>query len=141
MCECSVSQKFMLSPARSVIFATPDGDINDSDIPVRLLSNHFRIAPENIIVVHDDVDIDFGRIKVKARGSSGGHNGIKSIAHQLGTSTFTRVKLGVGRPPRGEAMAVHVLKKMGHEMDTEVHAMGVEQSGPKYLTRFALNLQ
>lgn len=129
-CGCSVSEKFELSSGISVIFATPDSFMNMSGIPVRLLSNSFRIAPENIIVVHDDVDIDFGRVKVKARGGSGGHNGLKSIIHHLGTSAFCRVKLGVGRPPPGEAMSTHVLNAMGRDMDSEVNVpYAVRNSG------------
>ena len=138
-CGCSVSESFMLSPGHSVIFATPMSFMNISGMPVRLLMNCFRVAPENLIVVHDDVDIDFGRVKIKARGSSGGHNGIKSIMNRIGTAKFSRVKLGVGRPASDEAMAVHVLKKMGAGEEVEVRAYNIVTLIYYYLSLFLNN--
>jgi len=119
-CGCSISEEFELSPHCKVILATPETFINTSGIPVKLLSHRFRVAPEHIIVVHDDVDIAFGRVKVKGGGGAGGHNGVRSIVYHTGTSKFCRVKLGVGRPLPNEAMATHVLRPMGRDMDAEV---------------------
>ena len=129
-CGCAVSEPFVVSPNHSIILATPKSFMNISGMPVRLLLNYFRVAPENLIVVYDDVDLEFGRIRVRARGSAGGHNGIKSIIDNIGTPKFSRVKLGVGRPDPDESMAVHVLKKMDAGMDVEVRADNVVMLTP-----------
>ncbi|MEA2115333.1 MAG: aminoacyl-tRNA hydrolase [Thermodesulfobacteriota bacterium] len=65
-------------------------------------ADFYKIAPADILVVHDDLDLSAGRIKVVARGGAGGHNGIRSIINHLGTSDFARLKLGIGRPERNE---------------------------------------
>ena len=65
------------------------------------ISAYYQIEPDHIVVIHDDMDLDFGRIKVKAGGSAGGHNGIKSIDRALGTPKYARVRMGVGHAQRG----------------------------------------
>ena len=65
------------------------------------ISSYYQIEPNHIVVVHDDMDLDFGRIKVKSGGSAGGHNGIKSIDRSLGTPKYARVRMGVGHAQRG----------------------------------------
>lgn len=72
--------------------------MNLSGIAVGRLSRKFAIAPENIIVAHDDMDLPLGRMKLKKGGGTAGHNGLKSIVEHLGTNNFTRLRLGVGRP-------------------------------------------
>ena len=79
--------------------AKPLTYMNDSGNAVASISSYYQIEPNHIVVVHDDMDLDFGRIKVKSGGSAGGHNGIKSIISALGTDQFPRVKIGVGAKP------------------------------------------
>ncbi|RBQ00012.1 aminoacyl-tRNA hydrolase [Bifidobacterium xylocopae] len=88
---------------RSVKFflAKPVTFMNDSGDAVSSIASYYDIAPERIVVIHDDMDLDFGRIKVKAGGSAGGHNGIRSIDRSLGTNAYARVRLGVGHAQRG----------------------------------------
>ena len=76
--------------------AKPLTYMNESGNAVASISAYYQIEPDHIVVIHDDMDLDFGRIKVKAGGSAGGHNGIKSIDRSLGTSKYARVRMGVG---------------------------------------------
>ena len=79
--------------------AKPLTYMNESGNAVASISAYYQIEPDHIVVIHDDMDLDFGRIKVKAGGSAGGHNGIKSIIQELGSQDFPRVKIGVGAKP------------------------------------------
>ena len=78
--------------------AKPLTYMNESGNAVASISAYYQIEPDHIVVIHDDMDLDFGRIKVKVGGSAGGHNGIKNIIAHLGTDKFPRVKVGVGAP-------------------------------------------
>ncbi|HLU66962.1 MAG TPA: aminoacyl-tRNA hydrolase, partial [Kofleriaceae bacterium] len=84
------------------------------------------VDPEELIVVHDEIDLPFGRLRLKAGGGHGGHNGVRSIIEQLGRSDFLRVRVGVGRPERqgggaGDGrVSNHVLSDFPAEMDREV---------------------
>lgn len=73
--------------------------MNESGIPVGKLAAFHRIPAENIIVVHDELDLDPGRLRLKIGGGDNGHNGLKSIRAHLGTGEFLRVRMGIGRPP------------------------------------------
>jgi PTH1 family peptidyl-tRNA hydrolase len=90
----------------------PQTYMNLSGRAVRLVSKFFRLPPSEILAVHDDVDLPLGRLRLRAGGSAGGHNGIKSMIAELGTSDFPRLKLGVtagqGRPDGGRLVG-HVL--------------------------------
>ncbi|OTA27136.1 aminoacyl-tRNA hydrolase [Alloscardovia macacae] len=81
--------------------AKPLTFMNDSGNAVASICAYYSIDPSHVIVLHDDMDLDFGRMKVKTGGSAGGHNGIKSIDRSLGTPQYARVRLGVGHAARG----------------------------------------
>ncbi|MCI1212049.1 aminoacyl-tRNA hydrolase [Bifidobacterium tibiigranuli] len=81
--------------------AKPLTYMNDSGNAVASISAYYGIEAEHIVVIHDDMDLEFGRIKVKAGGSAGGHNGIKSIDRSLSTNQYARVRMGVGHAQRG----------------------------------------
>lgn len=81
--------------------AKPLTFMNDSGAAVSSISSYYQIEPDHIVIIHDDMDLDFGRIKVKAGGSAGGHNGIRSIDRSLGTPQYARVRMGVGHAQRG----------------------------------------
>jgi peptidyl-tRNA hydrolase, PTH1 family len=83
----------------TVILAQPTTFMNLSGQAVSLLLSYFRLSPDNLVVVHDDLDVPPGRIKISERGGPGGHRGIISIISHLHTEEFLRVKLGIGRPP------------------------------------------
>ncbi len=83
----------------TVILAQPTTFMNLSGQAVSLLLSYFKLSPEDLVVVHDDLDVPLWRLKLVERGGPGGHRGILSIINQLHTEEFLRVKLGIGRPP------------------------------------------
>jgi len=83
--------------------------MNNSGICIRELIEYFKIDAENIIVFHDDLDIDFGKVKAKFGGSSAGHNGIESIDKFIGKE-YSRVRIGIGKPKTKAGVSDHVLK-------------------------------
>ncbi len=95
---------------RPIIVAKPDKFMNLSGQPVAALARFFSVDPSNIVVVHDELDLDFGTIRLKLGGGEGGHNGLRSISQHLGTKDYLRVRVGVGRPPGRMDAASYVLK-------------------------------
>lgn len=89
------------------VLARPTSYMNESGRPVRELARWYKIDPADIIVVHDEIDLPFGEVRIKSGGGTAGHNGLGSIVNHLSTKEFTRVRVGVGRP-RGEGVE-HVL--------------------------------
>jgi len=81
----------------SCILMKPMAYMNRSGPPVQQLSNYFKIKSENILVIHDDIDLALGRVKIKEKGGDGGHKGIKSIIQSLGGGNFLRLRIGIGR--------------------------------------------
>lgn len=98
------------APGPRVVLAKPSTYMNTSGGPVAGLAQYFDVAPENVLVVHDEVDIPFGEIKCKRGGGEGGHNGLRDITKALGTRDYVRVRTGVGRPPGRMDTADFVLK-------------------------------
>ncbi|OBB99896.1 aminoacyl-tRNA hydrolase [Mycobacterium sp. 852013-50091_SCH5140682] len=94
---------------RSVVLAKPRTYMNESGRQVGPLAKFYSISPADIVVIHDELDIDFGRIRLKLGGGEGGHNGLRSVAAALGTKDFQRVRVGVGRPPGRQDAAAFVL--------------------------------
>jgi len=90
------------------VFVQSISGMNSSGIPVSALATYYGIKPEDVIVFHDDIDLNPGRIKVKTDGSSGGHNGLKSIDQYLG-SNYQRVRIGVGKPDKSIPILDYVL--------------------------------
>jgi PTH1 family peptidyl-tRNA hydrolase len=80
----------------------PETYMNDSGRAVGPAASFFKLAPEDVLVVHDEGDFDLGRLELKAGGGLAGHNGLRSIAQVLGTQDFLRLRIGVGRPERGD---------------------------------------
>lgn len=99
---------FFLGSEKVIIFQ-PLQYMNKSGQPIYKLLDYFNIESENLLVIHDDLDLDLGKIKFKQNGSSGGHNGIKSIINNLGTKEFKRLKIGIGRPPENVPVPDFVL--------------------------------
>ncbi len=84
--------------------------MNESGGPLKALGGFFDVAPEQFVIVHDELDIDFGRLRVKLGGGDNGHNGLKSLRGSLGTGDFHRVRVGIGRPPGQQTVHDFVLK-------------------------------
>jgi PTH1 family peptidyl-tRNA hydrolase len=94
-----------------VILAKPMSFMNLSGQPLKDLIEYFNIDFDNLIVIHDDIDLEFGRIKIKQNGGHGGHNGLKSIMNYLKTDKFARIRFGIRRPSEFEEVANYVLKR------------------------------
>lgn len=95
---------------KNAVLAKPLSYMNLSGGPASLLARYYDIAPAELLVVHDEIDIPFGAIKIKRGGGSGGHNGLKDITKALGTPEYLRVRVGVGRPPGRQDAADFVLR-------------------------------
>ena len=103
------------------ILAKPQTFMNLSGESVRQLLDYYKVDEESeLIVISDDVSLDVGQIRIRKKGSAGGHNGLKNIIAHLGHDTFTRVKMGVGEKPQGYDLADYVL---GHFTDQERKVM------------------
>lgn len=83
--------------------------MNLSGPPLKGLLREFKLSPDHLILVHDDLDMEPGRLRIKVGGGAGGHNGIKSVVEALGTPNFVRLKIGIGRPAPGQDSADYVL--------------------------------
>lgn len=105
--------------AGKVYALKPQTFMNLSGESVQPLMAFFKIDPSEILVVHDELDIPFGQINLKKGGGLAGHNGLKSIAKCLGTQDFYRMRVGIGRPPRG-SVSSWVLSNFPTEQDTEL---------------------
>ena len=95
---------------RRVVLAKPHSYMNVSGGPASALRDFFKVPTERIIVVHDELDLDFGRMRLKAGGGDNGHNGLKSLRQSLGSGDFLRVRVGIGRPPGQQEPADFVLR-------------------------------
>lgn len=84
--------------SKEIIFVKPLTYMNNSGICVSQIVNFYKIETSNILVIHDDMDLKLGEVRFRIKGSSGGHNGIKSIISMLGTQDFKRIKIGIGKP-------------------------------------------
>lgn len=92
-----------------VFLAKPQAYMNRSGMPTRRLADYYGISGEEMIVIHDDIDLAFNRFKIKKKGGHGGHNGIKSLMDAFGSGDFVRLRLGIGRSESGRDVVDHVL--------------------------------
>ena len=92
-----------------VYFVKPTTFMNESGKAVHALLTYYGLDIEDLLVIYDDLDMEVGKIRLRAKGSAGGHNGIKSIISHLGTNVFPRIKVGVGEKPSGYDLADYVL--------------------------------
>jgi peptidyl-tRNA hydrolase, PTH1 family len=91
---------------RRVALLKPETYMNESGSSISAAVRFYKVAAEAVLVVHDEVDLEFGRIQARAGGGLAGHNGLRSIAQSLGTPEFLRLRIGVGRPGRGDRRSV-----------------------------------
>lgn len=97
------------TPGSRAVIATPLSFMNESGGPVAGLLSFYKIPVENLVVIHDDLDIPFADIRLKRGGGEGGHNGLRSITKSVGTRDYLRVRVGIGRPPGRMDPADYVL--------------------------------
>jgi peptidyl-tRNA hydrolase, PTH1 family len=99
----------------------PETFMNDSGVSVGAAARFYKVEPEQLLVVHDDVDLEPGRLQARAGGGLAGHNGLRSLAQHLGSQEFERLRIGVGRPGRGDRRSISdwVLSGFAPEDDLE----------------------
>jgi PTH1 family peptidyl-tRNA hydrolase len=101
-----------------LVLAKPNTFMNVAGGPVAALLRFYKIEPARLIVLHDELDLPFDSVKLKFGGGHGGHNGLRDIISAIGTGDFTRVRIGIGRPPGRQAAADFVLHDFtGHERE------------------------
>ena len=104
-----------------VALLKPETYMNESGRSVAAAARFFKLEPDSLVIVHDDVDLELGRLQARAGGGLAGHNGLRSLAQALGTQDFLRLRIGVGRPERGDPRPVadYVLSNFPPEEDAE----------------------
>jgi PTH1 family peptidyl-tRNA hydrolase len=95
--------------SQQVVLAKPMTFMNRSGEAVKKVTDFFHLGMEDLVVVHDDLDLPFGTLRIKRRGGDGGHQGVRSIIEVMGGNYFLRMKVGIGRPPQGMDPAEYVL--------------------------------
>ncbi|WP_297666092.1 aminoacyl-tRNA hydrolase [uncultured Streptococcus sp.] len=98
-----------------VYFVKPTTFMNESGKAVHALLTYYGLDIDDLLVIYDDLDMEVGKIRLRTKGSAGGHNGIKSIIKHIGTQEFKRVKIGIGRPKNNMSVINHVLGKFDQE--------------------------
>jgi peptidyl-tRNA hydrolase, PTH1 family len=93
-----------------VVVGKPRSYMNESGRQVAALAQFYSVPPADVIVIHDDLDLEFGTIRLKLGGGEGGHNGLRSVSAALGTKDYPRVRIGIGRPPGRKDPAAFVLE-------------------------------
>jgi PTH1 family peptidyl-tRNA hydrolase len=104
-----------------LVLLKPETYMNESGASIQAASSFYKLPPEQVLVVHDDVDFETGRLQARAGGGLAGHNGLRSFAQRLGSQDFLRLRIGVGRPGRGDQRPVadYVLSGFAAEDDAE----------------------
>jgi len=110
-----------------VVLARPNSYVNESGGPASLLARWYKTPVERIIVVHDEIDLAYGKLQVRRDGGTAGHNGLKDVAKALGSPDFLRVRIGVGRPPGRQDPADYVLEPIARR-DAEDFAVLIERA-------------
>lgn len=101
--------------SEKVLLVKPLTYMNESGRAIGPLMNFYKLDPEDIIVAHDDMDIPVGTVRIRKKGSAGGHNGMKSILYHVGDENFPRIRIGIGRPLPGWTVVKHVLAPFAPE--------------------------
>ncbi|WP_340536703.1 aminoacyl-tRNA hydrolase [Nocardioides sp. GXZ039] len=129
-----------------VVLVRPRSYMNEVGGPVKALASFYKVPPERIVVIHDELDIPFGTLRTKNGGGDNGHNGLKSLRSSFGTGDFYRVRAGIGRPPGRQEVSDFVLsnysaaerKELAFQVDTAADAVeslitdGLEKTQQRY---------
>ena len=106
--------------SEKIILAMPLTYMNASGKAIAKICNYYRLNPEAVLVVHDDMDLPFGRIKITRKGGDGGHKGVGSVIAELGTNNFLRIRVGIGRPPSELEVTDYVLTQFTPEEEEKL---------------------
>lgn len=112
---------------QKVIFLEPQTYMNLSGNAVRPLMDYYGVETENLLVIYDDLDLPTGKIRLRAKGGHGGHNGMRSLIEHLGTKDFNRIRFGVGRPENAMPVVDYVLQRFAKEEQDVIQA-SIEKS-------------
>lgn len=104
------------------LLVRPQTYMNNSGEAVGPLTRFYKIKPEDVILIYDDIDLDFGKLRIRSNGSAGGHNGMKSVIAHLRTDLFPRIRVGVGAKPEGWDLADYVLSHLTASEQAELAA-------------------
>jgi len=141
--------------SQKVILVKPMTFMNRSGEAVKRIIDFFQVGIEDLIVIHDDLDLSFGRLRFKRRGSDGGHQGVRSIIESIGRNTFLRLKIGIGRPPQEVDPAEYVLASFDEIQESHLEGIlsraaeslrvmlleGIETAMNRYQKRLTLPFQ
>jgi PTH1 family peptidyl-tRNA hydrolase len=116
-------------PGHRLVLAKPGSYMNESGGPVSGLVRFFRVPPERLLVVHDELDIPFGDLRLKRGGGEGGHNGLRSVSQSIGTRDYCRLRFGIGRPPGRMDAADYVLRDFAAAERKELGVLLAEAAG------------
>lgn len=124
-------------PGQRAVLLRSRGYMNESGGSVASMLGYYRVAPERLIVIHDELDIPYGDLRIKFGGGDGGHNGLKSLRKSLGTGDFYRVRVGIGRPPGRQDPADFVLKPFSavERRELDVHVQRAADSVEMLVSR------
>ncbi len=132
--ECGALTTRVRLAGEDVLLVKPQSFMNTSGGPLSKLLKHYGVGPEQLIVIHDELDISPGTIRVKRGGGHAGHNGLKSIEEKLGTRDWLRIRIGIGRPPGRMPTADYVLKRpRGEEEDLFAEAVHLGAEAAPFL--------
>ncbi len=118
--ECKALTGRLILDGEKVLLAMPQTYMNLSGESVQQLLHYYKCEPKDLIVIYDDIDLDVGTVRIREKGSAGGHNGMKNIIQMIGTEEFDRIKIGVGKKPEGWDLADHVLSRFPDNELSEV---------------------
>lgn len=118
-----------------VLIVKPQTFMNLSGESVAPIVNFYKIGVENLVVAHDDMDLPLGMIRLRPKGSGGGHHGVESIIQHIGTQNFPRIRIGVGRPPENWSVNSHVLSPF-NQNDSKIISDALDELVPAVLSIF-----
>ncbi len=123
-----------------LVLATCDSFMNVSGGPTKSLLSYYKVPVENLIVIHDDLDLPLGTLKLKRGGGEGGHNGLKSITSSTGSKNYIRVRVGIGRPPGRQDPADYVLRPFAKAEQSEL-ALSISRAADAVTEILTLGLE
>lgn len=139
--QALVAETFDRPGGTPLTLAVPYGYMNNSGGPVQQVAAFYSVPPERLVVVHDDLDLELGVVRLKRGGGTAGHNGLKDIANRLGTRDFLRVRLGIDRPPGRMDPADYVLSRFSAGERADVVDVMVQEAGDALLALVAEGLE
>jgi len=134
------STYFKIADEAQLVCAKPSTFMNSSGLSVKKLLKKYDINKNHIIAIHDDLDLELGRIKVKFGGSSGGHLGLDSIISSIGSRDFYRLRVGIGRPPARKDPAIYVLEPF-KKSESEEKEFAVKRAADAIIDLVTLGLE